>query len=129
MGFDSFWLGKRQEIMNEKWYWHPNEAHNGYLETYLNLGLIGLFIMIGMLLACYWKARREYLNNFDWGRFRLAFFFATLVYNWTEASFKELHPMYSLFYLIALDYPKSRTKIQSQNRLQKPPRLRLSRQK
>jgi O-antigen ligase len=105
VGFESFWLGERQEIMNRKWFWHPNEAHNGYLETYLNLGLVGLFIMIAMILATFWKARRELLNNFHFGRFRVAFLVSLIVYNWTEASFKALHPMYFLFYLIALDYP------------------------
>src|ERR1039457_6420222 len=35
-GFESFWLGERiKKLWAEHW-WHPNEAHNGYLETYLN---------------------------------------------------------------------------------------------
>lgn len=106
VGFESFWLGKRQEIMNEKWYWHPSEAHNGYLETYLNLGVIGLFIMLAMILATFWKARREMLSFSYFGRFRIAFIIGIVIYNWTEASFKELHPMYFLFYLIAFDFPK-----------------------
>jgi exopolysaccharide production protein ExoQ len=106
VGFESFWLGKRQEIMNEKWSFHPNEAHNGYLETYLNLGLIGLFILLALLLATFWKARRELLASFHLGRFRVSFLFAVLVYNWTEASFKALHPVWFVFYIIALDYPK-----------------------
>jgi O-antigen ligase len=107
VGFESFWLGERQEIMNSKWFWHPNEAHNGYLETYLNLGLVGLFILIAMIVATFWKARRELLTNFHLGRFRVAFTMVIIVYNWTEASFKALHPMYFLFYLISLDYPKA----------------------
>ncbi|MGA2243435.1 MAG: O-antigen ligase family protein [Verrucomicrobiota bacterium] len=109
VGFESFWLGERQEIMNSKWFWHPNEAHNGYLETYLNLGLVGLFILIALIIATFWKARRELLNNFHLGRFRVAFVLAIIVYNLTEASFKALHPMSFLFYLIALDYPKAET--------------------
>ncbi len=107
VGFESFWLGERQEIMNSKWIWHPNEAHNGYLETYLNLGLVGLFILLAVICATFWKARRELLANFHLGRFRVAFTVAIIVYNWTEASFKALHPMYFLFYLIALDYPRA----------------------
>lgn len=106
-GFESFWLGDRQKIMNAKWFWHPNEAHNGYLETYLNLGIIGLFILIALILATFWKARRELLTNLNLGRFRVAFTVVIIVYNWTEASFKALHPMYFLFYLISLDYPQS----------------------
>jgi O-antigen ligase len=110
VGFESFWSGTRQEMMSERWKgaWVPNEAHNGYLETYLNIGLVGLFFLAVMLFFTYWKTRRELLTNFHWGRFRTAFLFSTLVYNWTEASFKALHPMYFMFYLIALDYPRLR---------------------
>lgn len=108
VGFESFWMGDRQSMMNVRWKgaWTPNEAHNGYLETYLNIGLIGLSFLLIMLFATYWKARRELLTNFHWGRFRVAFLFSILIYNWTEASFRASHPMYLLFYLIALDYPR-----------------------
>jgi O-antigen ligase len=105
-GFESFWMGDRLDLMWQKWYWHPNEAHNGYLETYLNLGLIGLGILVALILATFWKARREYLFNFHFGRYRVAFLCALVVYNWTEASFKALHPMWFVFYIVALDYPK-----------------------
>jgi len=108
VGFESFWMGERQEMMNARWKgaWSPNEAHNGYLETYLNIGLIGLFLLLVMFFATYWKTRRELLTNFHWGRFRLAFLFSILVYNWTEASFRASHPVYFMLYLIALDYPR-----------------------
>ncbi|MDR3378566.1 MAG: O-antigen ligase family protein, partial [Verrucomicrobiae bacterium] len=107
VGFESFWLGDRLTVLWAKWYWHPNEAHNGYLETYLNLGLLGLFILIAVLVAAFRKGRQEFLTNFHYGRFRIAFLIALIVYNWTEASFKALHPLWFVFYLIALEYPKS----------------------
>jgi exopolysaccharide production protein ExoQ len=103
-GFESFWLGGRfQEFAESRW-WQPNQAHNGYLETYLNLGLVGLFLLVSVLIATFWKSRRELLRNFDFGRFRLGFLMAVIAYNWTEASFKTLHPIWFVFYLIALDY-------------------------
>jgi O-antigen ligase len=105
-GFESFWLGDRLKIMWAKWFWQPNQAHNGYIETYLNLGLVGLSILIALILATFWKARRELLTNFHFGRFRMAFLTALVVYNWTEASFKALHPLWFVFYIIAIDYPK-----------------------
>jgi exopolysaccharide production protein ExoQ len=107
-GFESFWLGDRlQKLWGEHW-WQPNQAHNGYLETYLNLGLVGLFLLLGLLIATFWKSRRELLMNFEFGRFRLGFLAAVAAYNWTEATFKALHPVWFVFYIIALDYPQSR---------------------
>ena len=56
--------------------WHPNEAHNGYLEIYLTLGLIGLFILAGILIHTFRKIRFELFRNFEWGRYRLGFLVA-----------------------------------------------------
>jgi len=105
-GFESFWLGGRLKQVGELYWWQANEAHNGYLETYLTLGLVGLSILIAMIFAVFWKIRRELLRDFEWGRCRLAFLVAILIYNWTEAAFKTLHPVWFVFYLIAMEYPK-----------------------
>ena len=105
-GFESFWLGDRlQKLWDEHW-WHPNEAHNGYLEIYLNLGLIGLLMLIGVIWATFWKCRMDLLRNFQWGRFGIGFLVAIVIYNWTEASFKALSPLWFVFYIVAMKYPK-----------------------
>jgi O-antigen ligase len=105
-GFESFWLGERfQSFARSRW-WAPNQAHNGYLETYLNLGYVGLFLLIAVLIATFRKGRRELFTNFEFGRFRLGFLLAVVAYNWTEAAFKNISPIWFVFYLIALDYPQ-----------------------
>ena len=103
-GFESFWLGDRFRNFADSRWWQPNQAHNGYLETYLNLGLVGLFLLICLLIATFWKSRRELLTNFQFGRFRLGFLVAVIVYNWTEAAFKNISSLWFIFYIIALDY-------------------------
>ena len=76
VGFESFWLGERLRKIGELYWWQANEAHNGYLETYLNLGLIGLFILVGWIVAAFRKSRLEFLGNFEFGRFRSSYFVA-----------------------------------------------------
>ncbi|MGB9475237.1 MAG: hypothetical protein WCE87_09235, partial [Candidatus Udaeobacter sp.] len=105
-GFESFWLGKRLEELEGIFYFIPNEAHNGYLETYLTLGGIGVFLLIGLFIATFRKIRLELFRNFEWGRYRLGFLAALILYNWTEAAFKTLSPLWFVFYLIATDYPR-----------------------
>jgi exopolysaccharide production protein ExoQ len=105
-GFESFWLGKRLEQLEGIFFFVTNEAHNGYLEVYLNLGLAGLVIVIAMLITAYWKIRPELFRNFEWGRYRLGFFVAVLLYNCTEAGFRILNPILLVFYIIAIDYPR-----------------------
>ena len=103
-GFESFWLGPRLERMWAKWWWHPIQAHNGYIETYLNLGWVGVVILVGWIVATFRKARAELLRDLDFGRFRMGVLFAIVIYNYTEATFKALHPLWTIFFLISMDY-------------------------
>jgi exopolysaccharide production protein ExoQ len=105
-GFESFWLGERREKI---WDIFPvlqlNSAHNGYLETYINLGVLGLLVTLGMVLATYFKAARELLRDFHFGRFRLSYLILFLVYNWTEVGFRTHTVQFFVFFLVAIDYP------------------------
>jgi exopolysaccharide production protein ExoQ len=106
-GFESFWLGDRPRQLEGVFFFIPNEAHNGYLEIYLTLGVIGLFILIALFIATFWKIRLELFRNFEWARFRLGFLAAIILYNWTEAAFKTVSAIWFIFYIIAMDYPRS----------------------
>jgi exopolysaccharide production protein ExoQ len=105
-GFESFWLGDRPKQLEGIFFFIPNEAHNGYLETYLTLGSIGVLILIALFLATFWKIRLELFRNFEWARFRLGFFAAIILYNWTEAAFKTVSAIWFIFYIIAMEYPR-----------------------
>jgi exopolysaccharide production protein ExoQ len=109
-GFEGFWLGDRRAAVQDL-YPGLNEAHNGYLETYLNLGIIGVAITAAMLLATYGKCRRELFHNFEWGRFRMAYLFSFIVYNWTEAAFRLNAFPFFMFFLIAMDHRPLRSAV------------------
>jgi O-antigen ligase len=110
-GFEGFWLGDRLKSLWDIYWWQPTQAHNGYLETYLNLGLIGLGLMLLLIITTFQTGCRMLLDNFEWARFRLGFLTAFVLYNWTEAAFKAVHPVWFVFYIIAMDYPKRRMEI------------------
>lgn len=109
-GFEGFWLGERREAVQDL-YPGLNEAHNGYLETYLNLGIVGVAITAALLLATYGKCRRGLLYDLEWGRFRMAYLFSFIVYNWTEAAFRLNAFPFFMFFLIAMDYRPLRSAV------------------
>lgn len=105
-GFESFWLGDRRlDVQQDLGVSYINEAHNGYLETYLNLGFVGVFLTAAILLATFAKTRRALLQDFEFGRFRLAYLMAFVLYNWTEAAFRMNSFPFFMFFVIAIDYP------------------------
>ena len=105
VGFESFWLGDRLHVVKGGRPWLPTEAHNGYLETYLNLGWVGLFMLFGLIVATFRKIRVELFENPDWARFELGFLVAIVFYNLTEATFKGLSLPWFIFFVIAMKYP------------------------
>ncbi len=111
MGFESFWLGSRLDWMSAKWWWQPNQAHNGYIEIYLNLGFIGLFLFIALVISTFRKAAAGLTSNssFEFSRIRLAFLIAILSHNYTEATFKGVHLLWTIFHLIVINIPERDT--------------------
>lgn len=103
-GFEAFWLGERRERIWAVFWWQPRQAHNGYLETFVNLGLIGLGLMITLIVTTFFKGKRMIMQDFNLGRFQLGFLAAFVFYNWTEAAFKALHIVWFFFYLISMEY-------------------------
>jgi hypothetical protein len=114
-GFESFWLGERIDRLWAMYWWKPNQAHNGFFETYLNIGLVGLCLQCGMMLSGYRKVRQKMLAidcsgetpsiGLAVARFSLAYMIVLTLYNMTEATFKALHLSFFVFFLVATYYP------------------------
>ncbi|MFX0196081.1 MAG: O-antigen ligase family protein [Candidatus Hodarchaeota archaeon] len=105
-GFESFWLGDRAKQLWRTWVWGINQAHNGYLEIYLNLGLIGLFLLIGVVVSAYKKIRNGLISEFHYASLQIAFLVIAVLYNVTEALFRELNLVSFVFFLIAVEIPR-----------------------
>jgi exopolysaccharide production protein ExoQ len=103
-GYESFWLGPRL-----LWIWQQvgpiNEAHNGYLEVYLNLGLIGLLLLVAFLITSYLTIVRVTKASPTNGSLSLALWTILLFYNVTESSFQP-QLLWSVFLLGALVVPR-----------------------
>jgi O-antigen ligase len=109
-GYESFWLGKRLEnfwTINDGAFKGIQEAHNGYLELFLNLGWIGIVLLAVLILTSYPRVIATYRSDPYAGSLGVAFFASELVYNFTEAGFRMMFPLWIFFLLAVMGVPKT----------------------
>ena len=110
-GFGSFWLGPRLEAVWSVFEWKPNQAHNGYLEVYLNLGWIGILLLAGVLVTGYKNAFAACRRDPRVGTLLLAYFVVGIAYNFTEAAmFQMLSAVWILLMLSMVAHAAIRTR-------------------
>ena len=92
-GFETFWLGSRsvQAYALVGGLDRINEAHNGYLEAYLNLGVLGLGFIALIIGQSYLKAVAVFRRDPALGGLLIAYAVTVVTYNITEAGFRMLH--------------------------------------
>lgn len=105
-GFESFWISPsvRKFQSSMVGWWHPedlNEAHNGYLEVYLELGWVGVGLIALILVSGYRRAIAAFRLNPSFGGLMLAYIIASAFYSLTEAGFRMMSPMW-IFLLLAI---------------------------
>jgi len=89
VGYETFWLGDRLDYIWRVFAPGLNEAHNGYLEMYLNLGLVGVLLLMGFLLSGYKLIWRRVVAGADIASLNLAVWSVMLFYNMTEVGFRS----------------------------------------
>ena len=102
-GFESFWMGPRLQKVysNLSGYMHVNEAHDGYIEVYLNLGLVGVSLIAINLISGYRGSVGAFRRYPQFGALMLAYVAASAIYSITEAGFRMLDPIW-MFLLLAI---------------------------
>jgi len=86
------------EVNNE-----PAQAHNGYLETYANLGIVGVILLAWLILQSIRSAGKMITKDFEYGRWRIVLIFSVLLMNYAEATFpRGTHLWWFGFLAVAL---------------------------
>ncbi|PKN29665.1 MAG: hypothetical protein CVU64_07045 [Deltaproteobacteria bacterium HGW-Deltaproteobacteria-21] len=126
-GYESFWLGDRAQRMWDVYSSRLNQAHNGYIEIYLNLGIIGLVLLSLMILTGYKNILLRIMSGDPIGSLRMALFLTALLYNFSEAAFKT-GLIWFVFFFCCLDYqPKQAVQAQPlAKRIRRVPACRLA---
>ena len=109
-GFESYWLGARLQKIWDLYWWHPREAHNGYLEIYLSLGWIGVCMLALLLFNGYHNITRSFLRGPEVGGLRLSLFVIAVIYNLTESVFRMSNPVWIMFLMALMAVAKGPAK-------------------
>lgn len=65
------------------------QAHNGYLDIYFQLGIIGVVLLLAFLFSFCSIIRKEINSQSPWGTFGISILIISLIYNNSESSFIE----------------------------------------
>ncbi len=106
-GYESFWLGERLTTIQRLSGQYVNQSHDGYIEVLVNLGWVGVALLALAILAGYKKIRRAIYQDPGANCIRLAYLVAAVVYNFTEASFKMLSPVWICFVWAIVSVPSA----------------------
>jgi len=119
-GYESYWLGDRVNALKERYVFNLNQAHNGYLEMYLNLGWIGLCSFIMFIVSTYKNISNKLPHDFHYQKLRMTFLVIILLMNITEAYFKGLSLSWVVLLLIATEATAESGSIHIEQRKQHP---------
>jgi hypothetical protein len=105
-GYQDFWMGRRLQTIWSKIGMDIVQAHDGYLEQYLELGYIGVGFIICIIIAGLVKARRLMDSYYAAGALTLCLIIVATLYNYTEASFAAINNIWFLLVLAVIELPE-----------------------
>jgi exopolysaccharide production protein ExoQ len=100
-GFDAFWLGMVGESakINLSVRWLVPSAHNGALDLWLHLGVVGFALFVVAYLACVRNSCRFYLRQQNHlGAWPLAYMAFMFLYNVTEVTEMDQNNIFTILF-------------------------------
>lgn len=104
-GYMSFWAGDRLAMIWERLGSTIIQAHNGYLEQYLNLGYIGVAFIVVIILSGLFKVKKYMHADYPSAILRLCFIVTAVLINYTEATFYGLSNIWLLLLIGVIEIP------------------------
>ena len=107
VGFGGFWIGRLANIpWNADMTWILGQAHSGYVDTYLQLGIIGEFLLLGVLVFSLPKMFASIYEDFDYGCLRITLLLTIAFINITESIYlRGDHHLWLVFQFVLWSLP------------------------
>jgi exopolysaccharide production protein ExoQ len=104
VGYWSFWMGDRIDWKALGYMGDLLEAHNGYIETYVNSGLVGIGLLVAGIVHGLRRASSLISFGDPAGALKLTIIVLVLMYNFTESIFNRFGPVWFLALVALLEY-------------------------
>ncbi len=105
-GYGGFWVG---DLGNDLWTtftWRPNQAHNGYLDVFVQLGIVGSVLFVGLLIKTGTRIAAAMRSDGRLASFLLVLYVSCIITNFSESTFIRLNALeWLLFLLVACWHP------------------------
>jgi len=101
MGYDAFWLGKVKDYIWNIYIFHPYQSHNGYIDIYATLGVVGLVLVVIVIITSIIKISTQFIKNHSLASIRMAFLLAILFFNLSESSICRTNSFLWIFFLLS----------------------------
>jgi len=113
VGYGGFWIGR---IANIPWCanmtWALGQGHSGYIDTYLQIGLVGSGLLALMLITSVPRLLDSMSEDFDLACFRLTLFVTMLYVNVTETTFlRGDHHLWFMMMLVIWLVPQPKAEV------------------
>ena len=110
VGYGGFWIGRMANIeWNARMTWVLGQGHSGYVDTFLQIGWIGSFLLGAVLFTSVPRLLDSLTDNFDFAAFRITLFLTIVFINITESTFlRGDHNMWFLFMIVIWIVPTVR---------------------
>jgi exopolysaccharide production protein ExoQ len=107
-GYEMFMSGSRLAEIWERLNMSggAGQAHNGYIDAYLNLGIIGVFLLLAAILMGLIDAQNRLEREYAHAVLRIALILVAISYNYTEAAFKPLNNVFVLLLVSIIQVPR-----------------------
>jgi len=105
-GYESFWIANLANVW-ARFAFGPTNAHSGYVDVILNLGIFGLVILLVLFGKSLVKLGEKGEIASNYGRIIFIFFVIILLRNLTESSIMNLSLSWFLFLLCSINVKDS----------------------
>jgi exopolysaccharide production protein ExoQ len=106
VGYEAYYLTPEGRQVTDRW--KVSNAHNGYLEVFLNSGFVGLGLVIATLLFSVWRLRLHPPSDMAGATLRLSLLVIVALYNWTESTFRGVSNIWLVFFLASMEIRHAR---------------------